>query len=291
MYPSNAHADAHVGYATNDAKPPAKELENKMERLPSPDEYLNSLTPDELAAIDGVEFLGMRKAWASQQSNRLLSAVRGQKPDRMAHVLSGLVAQHATDNLVRAFAGDFDAAKVLGPSLDICERGVVAYAMWKAKVPRDAFQAYLGYVWAHGHRYVINAACTRRRLAAMFSYADFPKPAHLPDTVKVWRGTSLVTKKKAQAGYSWTTDRDVACWFACDGGPPDRTPDRTRTFVLTADVPKHEIALSYGGRYESEVVLLKPPKSWIDGYLDDWQAASERHMREKDRRHQTAPTQ
>lgn len=268
-------------YAPNAAKQQTHQLTIDMKRLPSPDEYLASLSTNERAELDWWEFLEMRKDWASRQSSRLLLAIHGQTPGRMAHVLSGLVAQQSAESLLRAFAGDLEAAEVLGALLDSCEGGVVAYAMWKAKVPRDVFRAYLGYVWAHGHLYVIKAAQTRRRLAAMFSYAEFPEPPHLPDTVRVWRGTSQLTKKRAQAGYSWTTDRDVACWFACKGGPPDRI------FVLAADVQKQDIALSYDGRYEKEVVLLNPPESWIDGHLADWEAASERHMREKEGRQQS----
>ena len=263
-------------------KEQADKLAFDMERLPSPDEHLNSFSPDELAALDWREILEMRKDWAGRQSNRLLMAVHGQSPGSMAHVLSGLVTPSAGENLRNAFAGNLEAAEVLLSLLETCESGVVAYAMWKAKVPSDVFLAYLGDAWAHAHRYVIMAARTRRRLAAMFRYADFPKPPCLPDSVRVWRGASHMTKKRAQAGYSWTTDRDVACWFACNGGPPGRV------FVLAADVPKQDISLFFDGRYESEVVLLKPPESWIVGNLADWEAASERHMREKEKRHRTA---
>lgn len=249
----------------------------------TPSEYMATVSAEELDSVDLREHLSMRRIWSSTHSRRVLDAMNGLKPSSIAQAISGAVLQHSSELVIAAFAGDVEAAGELAFSLDNCERGVVAYAMWKAKIRQDAFREYLSSVWGHDHHFVLSAARTRRRLASMFRYADFERPRHLPETVRVWRGTSHVTRKKAQSGYSWTTDRDAACWFAFrDDGPPERT------LVLAADVPRDAIALYHDARRESEVVLLKPPESWIDGNLAEWEAASERHMREKEKRHRTA---
>jgi hypothetical protein len=75
-----------------------------------------------------------------------------------------------------AFSGDPEAALCLAAALSNDKRGAVAVAMWEAKIPRPAFRAYLGGAWNHDHAWVIGAAGTRRRLAAMFRYAAFPLP-------------------------------------------------------------------------------------------------------------------
>ncbi|MEF8701207.1 MAG: hypothetical protein V5B32_13345 [Candidatus Accumulibacter sp. UW26] len=151
-------------------------------------------------------------------------------------------------------------------------RGFMALAMWEGKVPRDAFRTYLSSVWNHDHRHVIHAAGTRRRLAYMFRYVAFPLPGDLPDVVRVWRGTSHLTLADAQKGYSWTTDRDIACWFAMRFGVYNGS-----ALVLVADVPKNQISLLHDGRSEHEAVLMKPPaEATIDGHAEEWALGYER---------------
>jgi hypothetical protein len=86
-----------------------------------------------------------------------------------------------------AFSGNVDAAFHLAAALSNAKRGMVAVAMWDAKVPRPAFRVFLESACDHDHAYVIDAARTRRRLAAMFRYAAFPLPDFNGETVSVWR--------------------------------------------------------------------------------------------------------
>ena len=172
-----------------------------------------------------------------------------------------------------AFAGDAEAAFSLCVALSNSKRGEVAVAMWRAKVPREAFRSYFASAWDHDHRHVINAAGTRHRLAYLFRYAAFPVPAGLPDVVRVWRGTSKLTQADACSGYSWTTCRDVACWFAMRFAAGNGVP-----LVLAADVPKSDIALHHDERNEHEVVLLRPPRAWVDGQEADWLAGHARRQ-------------
>ena len=186
---------------------------------------------------------------------------------RMAEICDAFEMTHAQ----AAFDGDEDAAFSLSISLSNDKRGDVAVAMWKAKVRREAFRLFFLNVWNHDHRYVIAAAQTRRRLGYMFRYAAFPLPANLPETVTVWRGTSYLPFDDARAGYSWSTDRDLACWFAmrfadCNGSP----------LLLAADIAKSDIALFTNSRSESEVVLMRPPAVRIDGDINDWTVCYQR---------------
>ncbi len=150
---------------------------------------------------------------------------------------------------------------------------MLAVGMWRAKVPVPAFRAYFSSVWDHDHRWVIDAAQNRRTLGYMFRYAAFPLPDELPDVVTVWRGTSYLPIKEARTGYSWTTDRDMACWFAMRFAEHNGSP-----LVLTADVAKSDIALFHNERSESEAVLIRPPAARIDGDVSDWDACYQRKV-------------
>lgn len=174
-----------------------------------------------------------------------------------------------------AFAGDVEAAGRLTISLAGHRRGTMAVAMWRAKVPRAAFREFFESVWNHDHRHVMAAAGTRRRLQSIFRYADFPLPDDLGNEVQVWRGTSALSFRKASAGFSWTLDRDVACWFAMRFSDRNGSP-----LVLSATVPKLDIALYTNERSEQEVVLLVPPTAAIDGDAIDWEFVFEQKERQ-----------
>jgi hypothetical protein len=80
------------------------------------------------------------------------------------------------------------------------------------------------------------------------------------------RGTAGVSMRVARAGYSWTLNRDMACWFAM------RFSDlRQKPLVLSAEVPRGEIALYGNERGEAEVVLMRAPAASVDGTSDEWQ--------------------
>jgi hypothetical protein len=111
----------------------------------------------------------------------------------------------------------------------------------------------------------------------MFRYAAFPLPEVWPDVVRVWRGTSKLSIAEAIGGYSWTTDRDVACWFAMRFAERNGSP-----VVLAADVAKTDIALFTDERSEREALLLTPPTGiFIDGEEVDWALGFQRFEKSK----------
>lgn len=105
----------------------------------------------------------------------------------------------------------------------------------------------------------------------MFRYAAFQLPANLPVMFRIWRGTSYLALEEAIRGYAWTTNKDVACWFAMRHAKEHGSP-----LVLTAEVAKHDVKLYYPDRQESLVVILRPPVARLDGDESDWAKGFER---------------
>lgn len=186
--------------------------------------------------------------------------------------LARICVPWAEKYVVPAFAGDVDAAGGLAAALTNAERGAVAVLMWRCRVPVVAFREFFRAVWQHDHREVIEAARGRRTLAALFRYAAFTLPAELPEVVTVWRGSSSLQLSEAKTGHSWSTDRDVACWFAMRFADRNGSP-----LVLRADVSKPDIALFTNDRSESEAVLMRPPNARVDGDVSDWTTCYRHH--------------
>jgi hypothetical protein len=134
-------------------------------------------------------------------------------------------------------------------------------------MPKVPFREVLGSSWDSSHEFVMNAASSHERLRLMFKYAEFPIPDELPETIQVWRGVSGVSAKNARQGFSWTTDRNVACWFAI------RLDDVGKPLVITAQIPKRDVLYFSNERTENELLLLNPPKkATIDGSVEDWES-------------------
>lgn len=172
----------------------------------------------------------------------------------------------ARQYVAAALAGDIDAACALSAALSNAKRGNVVVAFWRARAPREAFRELLGAVWGHDHCELIAAAGSRRRLRALFRYAEFDT-SYLPDVTQVWRGTAGLSFAHAASGYSWTTERDVACWFAMR-----RAEDFGNPIVISTHVPKEIVVFCTDDRNEKEVVIFDSPVPIIDGNRDDWAA-------------------
>ncbi|WP_156992340.1 hypothetical protein [Paraburkholderia oxyphila] len=174
------------------------------------------------------------------------------------------------EEIERAFAGDAEAGVALACGIHD-EVAALAVELFRAKMPRTAYGPFLNTIWSFGHLNVIKAAKSERTLTAMFRYASYGLEK-LPegDTIRIYRGTSGVDERRAACGYSWTTDRGVAAFFAvvrCGSGKP---------IVIAADVPRESV-LMYGGgrgdgeRGEHEVFIRGVPwKISVTGTPEDW---------------------
>jgi hypothetical protein len=161
--------------------------------------------------------------------------------------------------------GDVEAADSLFVAMNDEIRGEACWLLLN-NIPAPAYRAFLAASWEHCHLHVIAAANNAYiELGEFFEYADFPLD-HLPETFRVWRGTSVLTPEQASSGCSWTTDRDTACWFAMRHAEQNGSP-----VVLAADIHRYEVCFSSNDRQESEILLLESPASWwIDGDTTDW---------------------
>lgn len=186
--------------------------------------------------------------------------VRGSRRNQFCSRVERYVEPWARKFVAPAMAGDGDAALSLSVAVGNSKRGEVVVDFWKANAPRASFRELLSSVWDHDHRELIAAAGTRRRLRALFRFAQFDTSS-LPDTVQVWRGTSGLSPWNAANGQSWSTDRDVACWFAMRFADHFGNP-----LVVTSTVHREDVHLYTNARQEKEVVLFKLQYPRIDGY-------------------------
>lgn len=160
-------------------------------------------------------------------------------------------------------AGDTKSAASLAYALNNDLRGYFAITLWRLQIPVPAFREYFSSVWMHDHREVIKASKNRRNLQAMFCYANFPIPDNLPETITIWRGTSYLSIKEASRGYSWTINKDCACWFAMRFSEKNGNP-----LVLYADILKKNILFYSNERNEDEIVVFNvKPKLWLHNDL------------------------
>jgi hypothetical protein len=179
----------------------------------------------------------------------------------------------AREYVAPALAGDEEAAFNLAAALSNKKRGVVVVAFWRAKAPKAAFRTLLAMVWEHDHAILVAAAGTRRCLRSIFRYAQFDT-GYLPPLIQVWRGGSGISVARLARGYSWTTDRDVACWFAMR-----HAERRGGGVVLTAQVSRETVVHFSDERSEQEVVVLESPPCEVDGHVSDWQERYIRHAK------------
>lgn len=119
----------------------------------------------------------------------------------------------------------------------------------------------------------MEAAISAARLRAMFRRAAYPVPPNLPDPVRLYRGTSALSRKAAAKGYAWTWDRDVACWVAVRFAKHNGRP-----MVLAADVPLSRVSLFTDERGEREALAIGGcSKAVADGTEADWQESYARY--------------
>jgi hypothetical protein len=171
--------------------------------------------------------------------------------------------------LAGALAGDLGEVLLLLDGTLRGHRGACLHALHSAGLAPDVFRAALLAGWNHDHD-VLRATISSHTLRAMFRAARCPLPDHIPETVRIWRGTWGLSKNVAQRGYSWTLDRDVACWFA---HYPQRPP-RARPLVLTADVNRGDILAYVDARREREVVCFGVREAMVDGTPESWAAGA-----------------
>ena len=188
--------------------------------------------------------------------------------------------EYAQRHLDVARAGDADEAESLCFAAPNEYRGLIALAAFWSGVPNPAYREIMRTVWNHDHGFLLGAVQNDRRLIRrMFRAAAFEHP--FSRAITVYRGAAGVNAVTASKGLSWTTSRDVACWFAYRF-QGDRPP-----IVLRATVDAADVVFWDDERNEQEVIFKRPFSFEVDPDPDTWFQAAGR-LRRRRKRHQAA---
>lgn len=172
-----------------------------------------------------------------------------------------------------ALQGDEEAAwEFRCANTDPFGLGHAALAAYWLGTPVPAYQVLLRAGWSDDWLSMTKAVTGDRRLIRrVFRAARFE---HTIDAgvIPVYRGASGVDLAEASTGISWTTRRDVACWFAY------RYPQRPgEPIELSAHIHTSRIIYYDDDRFEAEVILNRPIRASVDSDPSSWRAAMERY--------------
>jgi len=197
--------------------------------------------------------------------------------DCIAKVLAGDVgAVPSLFSALNGACGNYNPAFVSEFHDDAC--AIMTVLLYEAKIAEPAYAAFLGEAWRNGnHQYIINKAGSRAKMSRMFKHTGRASdlPAELGDVFTIYRGVQRTPDiARAARGYSWTFDRDVACWFAVKHGAPFV---RDNSYVIAATIRRSDVVYYSDDRGEKEIVTQRAPENYkIDGDLDDWIACGNR---------------
>ena len=203
--------------------------------------------------------------------------MRARTANRALISLRKLTPPRAEEDLTRVLAGDADWVDSLLFKASNKDREKIAHAIWRLGVGTDVLRATIEAAWRHDHRFCL--AAFGWDMMKAFRDAEFPTD-HLPEQLTIWRGVSWpkVNGPEEDTGLSWTLNRDIACWFAL------RLPnDQNEPFVIRRVVDRASVLAHITSRDEDEIIVEPiDMETWeVDGDLKDWQAASDRFVRQK----------
>jgi hypothetical protein len=132
-------------------------------------------------------------------------------------------------------------------SLPNSQRGIAAKRLYEHRDIVGRRVAYRGLIeaWQHDHAAVRLAFGSDIAFAA--ALRDVAPARTSEKRIIAWRGTDHVD---AAFGESWTTNRDVACWFAIHSSRKTKTP-----FVFRCVLDPEDIVIQYNGRKEHELIV------------------------------------
>jgi hypothetical protein len=177
-----------------------------------------------------------------------------------------------SSKLAAALAGDEEAAFYLR----LCNKGdpsglgLAALAAYWSGTPLPAYQELLQAGWSDNWLGMkielgVHFASVMRRL---FRAGRFPH--HLEGKIAIYRGACDTDARTAAKGVSWTTNRDVACWFAY-------RYRREQPIVLHAHVDASEVVYYEDDRYEQEVILRRVVPALVDALPFTWEKGRHRY--------------
>ena len=177
---------------------------------------------------------------------------------------------HWSDGLSRGLPENFDYS-VIRTSMDAfklivvipnSQRGVAAreiYLCHKTLGKDVAYSAMIS-VWEHDHVALVSAfGSVGSFISALREVAPARRTRRQP--IRAWRGGNSLA---AAYGISWTTDRDIACWFSMYSSQGNGTP-----FVFYCDLAPVSVVAEYNGRGERELIVDPAIFQSAFVYLDD----------------------
>jgi hypothetical protein len=195
-----------------------------------------------------------------------------------AHFLQQSIAQklppHCTEALERALKGE-DGCKLIFSAPNELRGPIAAWLYFRyraGETPQLIFRQALDAAWSLDHAIVRGTINDRRVLQSMFRHAGFPKPKGAWAKSEIWRGTSGISLRVARRGISWTTKRELACWFAtCFFRARPHKPLVMKAIVATAD-----LIFPSNDRSEFEAIYFDGHAAEIDGTEEEWRLNGQR---------------
>jgi hypothetical protein len=150
--------------------------------------------------------------------------------------------------------------------------GAAALAAYWLGTPLSAYRELLQSGWRANwriFRYGLGALY-KHQVRSMFREAAFEHPFTAP--MRIYRGASRESVCEASGGLSWTTQRDVACWFAY------RNYD-SNGFVITSEVDASQVLYYDEYGFEGEIVLESDIVGSLDSSPNDWKCGARRYSK------------
>ena len=172
---------------------------------------------------------------------------------------SPLAAPDLPNNFDFSVVRTVDEAMTLLCALPNSDRGEAAKNLYELRKIVGKRVAYRGLIlaWEHDHQELISAFGSEEELAA--ALRDVSPPSKRKKPVRAWRGINNI---KGAFGMSWTTDRDIACWFAMRSNRPAPS-------VLVCDLYPQAIVAEHNGRRECELIVDPIELDRHSIFLDD----------------------
>jgi hypothetical protein len=128
-------------------------------------------------------------------------------------------------------------------SLPNAQRGIAAKLLYENRGIVGTKVAFRGLMeaWNHDRGWALSAFGSGIAFAAALREVNPARKGNAP--IIAWRGTDNVD---AVLGLSWTTNRDVACFFAVRSKFP---------LVFRSEFHPDDIVARYNGRYEQELIV------------------------------------
>jgi len=171
-----------------------------------------------------------------------------------------------------ALAGDMDATVTLCQRNDMGMSHVALAAYWGG-TPYDAYRDLLSFGWSEDWlRFQLTVGRRLAFIRRMFRVARFQR--EFDGKLIIYRGTDGLSPAAASRGWSWTLNRDVACYFAYYAqkwGEP---------LVLSATVDASDVLYYENNRFEDEIIVGRPVHAVIDPDRSTWLDAAKNYARD-----------